>query len=281
MILPQIVTKISKEEGVLWNTVEKDYFLTLLLDGVANTPKLRKALIFKGGTALRKIYFENYRYSEDLDFMLKEKITESELKASLEGIFEYLKKEYNASFNIKSVYKREWFSDIKVQFMGLQGQKNTITIDVSSDEVLVGEPEQRKVINSYYDKKFEILVYSLEEILAEKLRSLLQRNRVRDYYDCWYLMTKAKSRIDFKEVRQIFDKKVKYKNIEFTGIAGMFETSKVESSKAYYEKQVGGQVKKLPDFDKLIAELKDSLLGSGYFNWGLIDGLKKSLKDGL
>jgi predicted nucleotidyltransferase component of viral defense system len=196
-------------------------------------------------------------------------------------MFDYLKKEYNASFNIRSVYGREWFSDIKVQFVGLQDQKNTITIDVTSDEVLVDEPEQRKVINSYYDTKFEILVYSLEEILAEKLRSLLQRNRVRDYYDCWYLMTKAKIRIDLEEVRKIFDKKIKYKNMEFTGIAGMFEASKVEASKAYYEKQVGGQVKKLPDFDKLIAELKESLIESGHFKWGLIDGEKKSTKDGL
>ena len=38
MIAPNTISEISKTEGVGWAIVEKDYFLTLLLDSVANTP---------------------------------------------------------------------------------------------------------------------------------------------------------------------------------------------------------------------------------------------------
>ena len=51
--------------------VEKDYALSYLLAGVAANPDLSGTLIFKGGTALKKLYFGDYRFSEDLDFSTK------------------------------------------------------------------------------------------------------------------------------------------------------------------------------------------------------------------
>lgn len=48
--------------------LEKDYALNCLLDGIEKVRKLHLGLVFKGGTALRKVYFPNWRHSEDLDF---------------------------------------------------------------------------------------------------------------------------------------------------------------------------------------------------------------------
>ena len=48
--------------------LEKDYALGYLLAGMAQTPVLNDTLVLKGGTALRKFYFADYRFSEDLDF---------------------------------------------------------------------------------------------------------------------------------------------------------------------------------------------------------------------
>jgi predicted nucleotidyltransferase component of viral defense system len=48
--------------------VEKDYALSYLLATLAGEPALRETLVFKGGTALKKLYFGEYRFSEDLDF---------------------------------------------------------------------------------------------------------------------------------------------------------------------------------------------------------------------
>ncbi len=54
--------------GIPWEALERDYLLSWILAGISQTPMLRDTLVFKGGTALRKCYFGDYRFSEDLDF---------------------------------------------------------------------------------------------------------------------------------------------------------------------------------------------------------------------
>jgi predicted nucleotidyltransferase component of viral defense system len=68
MILKKEIEKIAEAHGVLKSTVDKDWVLGHFIDGIYATPELRETLIFKGGTYLRKCYFPNYRFSEDLDF---------------------------------------------------------------------------------------------------------------------------------------------------------------------------------------------------------------------
>ena len=51
-----------------WEALERDYLLSWGLTGISQMPTLRDMLVFKGGTALRKCYFGDYRFSEDLDF---------------------------------------------------------------------------------------------------------------------------------------------------------------------------------------------------------------------
>jgi uncharacterized protein len=51
--------------------IEKDYVLSWILQGIAENESLAKALVFKGGTVLKKAYFKDYRFSEDLDFTIR------------------------------------------------------------------------------------------------------------------------------------------------------------------------------------------------------------------
>lgn len=259
MISSNIISKISIEEGIGWGIVEKDYFLTLLLDGISNQDKLLNNLVFKGGTALRKVYFKNYRYSEDLDFTLRKPMKEGEINEYAEAIFEFLKKEHNADFRLKNFYIRKWFTDLKIQFNGLRGGKNTITMDLGTDEIIVDKIERKHIFNPYYDTSFSIPIYSLEEILAEKLRSLLQRTRIRDYYDVWYLLTRSNERIDPKKVGYIFNKKVNYKKLEFSEKTQLLEPTKMEQARSYYKLKIGDQLKDPPNFDRLIKELSEEI----------------------
>ena len=52
--------------------IEKDYTLGWLLAGISAHKEIGSQWLFKGGTCLKKCYFETYRFSEDLDFTLKE-----------------------------------------------------------------------------------------------------------------------------------------------------------------------------------------------------------------
>lgn len=57
-----------KRLDVPWEVLERDYFLSWILAGVSQTESLHSHLAFNGGTALKKCYFGEYRFSEDLDF---------------------------------------------------------------------------------------------------------------------------------------------------------------------------------------------------------------------
>lgn len=259
MILPGVITKLSRKDGISWGIVEKDYFLTLLLDGVSHEPLLKEGLVFKGGTALRKIYFKNYRYSEDLDFTLREALPGREIRGALDSAMEYLRREYNADFRMRDFDSKPHFTDARIQFAGLNGGSNTIAVDIGADEVIADKAGEMPVMNPYYEKKSFIRVYSLEEIVAEKLRSLLQRTRVRDYYDVWFLLTQKKKRLDAKKIRKIFLEKMAYKKLVFKGKEQLLDREKLEQAQAYYAPQLGNQLKRLPPFERIKKELEERI----------------------
>ncbi|MBW2702720.1 MAG: nucleotidyl transferase AbiEii/AbiGii toxin family protein [Deltaproteobacteria bacterium] len=68
--------------------VEKDYVLGWLLAGIQNQAELATEWVFKGGTCLKKCFFETYRFSEDLDFTVRSGFVfdETRLKTVLERV---------------------------------------------------------------------------------------------------------------------------------------------------------------------------------------------------
>lgn len=64
------IQQASKSSGVSQFVVERDYAQSYVLLGIATNNELQHNLVFKGGTALKKVYFGRYRFSEDLDFSM-------------------------------------------------------------------------------------------------------------------------------------------------------------------------------------------------------------------
>ena len=61
--------ELAREKcGLRLGILQQDYILSWILVGLFEHPLLKSGLIFKGGTALKKCYFGEYRFSEDLDF---------------------------------------------------------------------------------------------------------------------------------------------------------------------------------------------------------------------
>lgn len=89
MIKPGEIQKIAGKLGIRDTQIEKDYVIGWVLKGISNNSYLKEKLIFKGGTALRKIYFEDYRLSEDLDFTFKgDDYNSNEVKKNFEAIID-------------------------------------------------------------------------------------------------------------------------------------------------------------------------------------------------
>jgi len=72
MISKDEIISVAGETGLRPSVVEKDYVLGWLLGAINANSALSSSWVFKGGTCLKKCYFETYRFSEDLDFTLKD-----------------------------------------------------------------------------------------------------------------------------------------------------------------------------------------------------------------
>lgn len=94
MIQPGEVARLAHRLDLGDKTIEKDYVLTWLLLAIANSP-LRDRLAFKGGTAIKKVYVPDYRFSEDLDFTLLDDISNDKLTTEIESLFPWLQREVN------------------------------------------------------------------------------------------------------------------------------------------------------------------------------------------
>jgi len=70
MISKNEIREISANLGLSLDVIEKDYVLGWLIAGINVDEELKDHWIFKGGTCLKKCFFGNYRFSEDLDFTI-------------------------------------------------------------------------------------------------------------------------------------------------------------------------------------------------------------------
>ena len=71
MIDRREIREIAEQTSLTPHVVEKDYVLGWVLAGIYAHEELAESWLFKGGTCLKKCFFETYRFSEDLDFTLR------------------------------------------------------------------------------------------------------------------------------------------------------------------------------------------------------------------
>ena len=171
-------TEWSLDAGV----IEKDYLLGWLLAGIANEPALSETWVFKGGTCLRKCYYETYRFSEDLDFTVTNggPDTPDELIPIFARISEWLREESgidlvvdDASFRARRNRRGNPTAQGRVAYRGPNRppQLPKVKIDVTSDESLVERPELRVIGHQYSDAPLPsdgVVCYSLTELFGEK-----------------------------------------------------------------------------------------------------------------
>lgn len=259
MITLHELKRHAAKEHIALGSAEKDYALTHLLYGISRL-KEKERFIFKGGTALKKAYFPDWRYSEDLDFTVTEPYSTDSLTALLERLFSSISRYSGIECTLGSVHTNPGYAMVRVKFLALLRSRNTVKIDLSFNEPVFTRV-RREILGDYSDKKrSRILVYSLEEILAEKLRSIIERGKSRDYYDVWRLLKFHQDSLDLKRVREIFDKKCEFKGIQPEPKV-IFSSQKLGAARAYWSKALAYQVEGLPEFDSIVKELKE-MIGS-------------------
>lgn len=146
-------------------------------------------MVFKGGTALSKLYFPNiWRFSEDLDFTATDPLPD--VAHDIGDALTDIEPASGITFELTSVHEAGdpvEYVQIKVQYDAVLGQRNTTDLDITFNEPLAFPVQTHEY--SYEDIPiFTVQAYSVEEIFVEKLRSIYQRARARDYYDIYRLL---------------------------------------------------------------------------------------------
>jgi predicted nucleotidyltransferase component of viral defense system len=241
----------ARQKGLNLMMVEKDYVLGWLLYGFAKNERL----VFKGGTALSKIYFpEIWRLSEDLDFSL----LEGELQTVLErtdAVLAEAKKKSGIGFNLKSSHMNPDYLQLKIQYEGVIG-RNWIKVDVTRND-LVDKLAIKTVPREYSDYvPFRVRIESVEEIFTSKLRAVIERKKCRDYFDLWKL-----SQMDFdkQKTKSVLVKKLAVKALEFEGLSQIFPADLKVTLKPYWERELGRLVNPVPDMINVLSNLRGTL----------------------
>lgn len=279
MILQKEIATIAEAKFVSKSTVDKDWVLGHFLAAIYSQPELRSVLIFKGGTCLKKCYFPDYRFSEDLDFTSRDRTFEL-TKEHLQSICEYVKTNTEVQTHIDSLralrFKNELVGyEAVIRFWGADHPRNQtppsverwqtkIKIEIILFELMIFEVVQKEISHQYSDiialNPNFIPCYSINEVMAEKLRALVQRSYTapRDFYDIWYLH-KNYPDLDCNEIVKGFHKKMEFKGLQFTGLDQLMNEDDDKKLRASWKNSLAHQIHSdgLPDFDLVKTELKE------------------------
>jgi hypothetical protein len=139
--------------------IEKDYVLGWLLWGIGSDATLRDAWVFKGGTCLKKCYFETYRFSEDLDFTVLpgRPVAPKEVEPVLSGLLERVAEASGLDFSVRPPTFRArpgaMSTEGSVYYRGplAAPMPARVKLDLTSDERVVRPPVLRTIAHPYPD----------------------------------------------------------------------------------------------------------------------------------
>ena len=281
--LRRIIEQERKRLNVPWIVLEQDYLLSWILWGIGSVDKLKDNLIFKGGTALKKTYFGDYRFSEDLDFSAMptspwgEELEKYILQACLNAQNEMSRNIPDPIIDCKRYVEKvphpegqEAFT-IRAQLPWHRSPQVRVMIEITKNEKIILDP-LLKPIKHDYGESFDctLNVYPLEEIIAEKLRAMLQnikkyhergwsRSRARDYYDIWCILRKYENDLNLEKVPDTLVKKCEDKGVSHTNHMDFFNPIIIDQVQKDWDQWLAPLISDLPQCDKVLADLEINL----------------------
>jgi hypothetical protein len=271
-----------KDTGMGWAVLERDYLLSWVLAAIGDYEPLRETLVFKGGTALKKCYFGDYRFSEDLDFSgLPGVPLGQEMEAVIDAVCENAAKMIDEYAPVRIQWERytekephpggqEAFA-VRAQLPWQRQPQTRAIVEIAVDEKVLRPPCRRAVIHGYGESiEVELQVYTLEEIIAEKLRAILQhqekleergwaRSRARDYYDIWRILGAYQDRLDLTGFAQLLREKCEVRKVAFDTAEDFFSGKMLTYVERTWDQWLGNLVPDLPTFETVMGQLRPQI----------------------
>lgn len=266
--------------GVAEIVVNRDYAQSYVLAGIAATPALSSTLVFKGGTALKKVFFgAGYRFSEDLDFSTSGAPTgealERAVHAAISSATRLAQEESPLTFTVerykeKLPHPTQDAFTVRAQFPWQSKPLVPVLIEITHDEPIVIPPTRRSLIHGYDEVlDVDVLSYAVEEIVIEKLRASRQslakleakgwmKPRARDFYDLSRIIGSGMA-VDWATVAAALEEKCSARKVEIKSLDDVFDPALCDEVRASWERQVGDFVANPPDVDVVLTELRKAL----------------------
>jgi predicted nucleotidyltransferase component of viral defense system len=191
--------------------IEQDLIISRALVDLYNDPHIKETLVFRGGTALNKVFINPpARYSEDIDFVQKQP---DPIGQTIDAIRKLLKpwmgdpKWKITQRGAKLIYKYESANKIPAK----------LKIEINTTEhfqVLPLKIVPFSVDSVWFEGTTDIITYEIDELMATKLRALYQRRKGRDLFDIWYAADRKLINLD--RVFDIFSKYNIYNDVKIS-----------------------------------------------------------------
>jgi predicted nucleotidyltransferase component of viral defense system len=253
--------------------LERDYCLSWFLAGLSRSP-LRDRLAFKGGTALKKCYFPDYRFSEDLDFTMTQETPWEKIESYLAAAFDETRRASGVEIRLEH-RDRHSHENSHTFYLAYEGplpptRGKTVKTDITIRERIVLPLEDRPVLRGYEEYRdlpedARIWVYSLNEVAVEKMVALLDRarNEPRDLYDMWFLT--SGNHVDLSKLGDHVTQKLEFRGLTLAQVVREF-TNKEARYRKLWQVRVGTQIAELPEFDAVYLQVRRALRQGGF--WG-------------
>ena len=250
--------------------LERDYCISWFLVELSHNP-LKDILLFKGGTAIKKCYFPEYRFSEDLDFTLGEELPFENIRKNLDIIFEQTRQASGIKLYF-SHQDRHTHENSHTFFLGYEGPLpgstgKEVKVDITIREQIVFLIENRPVLKGYdeYEDLPEdalIRVYSLAEIASEKVVAILDpaRNEPRDLYDIWFLTSNRY--VNLAELVEAIEQKLEFRSKKLNDVKEGFLRKEAHLEK-FWGLRLSSQMSILPEFNQVYREVRRELRQAG------------------
>ena len=226
------IEEMSNELSVSIPSIERDYAVGWFLFGIFTTSQFKSEYFLKGGNAFRKGYYTNARYSVDIDLGIQREISEESLRQDLEKVCAFVTENAGIDFNTESTKIKEKFGNfdaedrwkvfqVQIPFQDFYSNADHLTVTIRMDVTRLDKYmlplQQRPLLHPYSDSDefagVQIQCLKLEELMANKLKCLLQREHVADMYDFVFgLVLNQSLNIDRSEMLNTFLRKTIFVN---------------------------------------------------------------------
>jgi predicted nucleotidyltransferase component of viral defense system len=238
--------------------LEKDYCLSWFLAGMSATP-LNDLLAFKGGTAIKKCYIPDYRFSEDLDFTLREETAFETIRGHLDDAFGRTEEASGIKISF-SRYDRHSHENSHTFYLAYEGPLpgaagKEVKVDITIRDRIVFPVATLPVLKAYAEYRdlpsdATVGVYSLKEIAAEKIVALFDpaRNEPRDLFDLWHLTSNGL--VSPADLTHAVTAKADFRNRTLTDVKDVFQRKEARLKKLWAVR-LSAQMADLPEFDEV------------------------------